>query len=396
VARLFQVSEMTLMKTRIAFFKSFIPLMFAACLANAAEPVMKVHCINVGQADSTLLEFPCGAILIDAGAQDEAHLNGLLTYLGDWFLTRPDLNKTLEAIFITHNHIDHTRALRETAERFRVKRYFDNGQLQGKGTEDPRWIRTQNSIRVREIRVSDVPQPSVGHFGLTDADVDPLKCPDCDPRIVVLSGQHTDDPDWSEEELDNKNNHSLVIRVDFGEASFLFTGDLEEPGIEELLALYQNTSALDVDMYHVGHHGSHNATSEELLEALTPELAVISMGVWDFGKDSRNRFTTFAYGHPRRTTVDLLSRKMQTRRSRAIRVNVGDKARQFSSFDVRKNIYATGWDGTVVITAGLDGKRRMRRVDPPAIILEGEPVRFHHVVQPGATRLRERSRGGGI
>ena len=388
--------QMTLMKPELSFFKWLLTLLAGAWLSSAAEPVMKVHCINVGQADCTLLEFPCGAILIDAGAQDQPHLDGLVTYLGDWFASRPDLNQTFEAVFITHNHIDHTRALREIAERFKVKRYFDNGQTQGKGTEDPRWIRTQNDVRLREIRITDIPQPSAGNFGLTDLHVDPLKCSTCDPRVVLLSGQHSEGPAWSEEELENKNNHSLVLRVDFGEASFLFTGDLEEAGIEELLERYQDTPALDVDVYHVGHHGSHNATSLELLEALTPELAVISMGVWDFGKGSASRFTTFAYGHPRRTTVELLGSKMTARRSNPVRVNVGEKPRQFTPYTVRKNIYATGWDGTVVITAGLDGKRRMRRLDPPAIIPEPEPLRFHHVVEPGASRLRERSRGRDI
>ena len=48
-----------------------------------AEPVMYVHFINVGQADATLLEFPCGTILIDAGAQDDAHVTALVDYLKD-------------------------------------------------------------------------------------------------------------------------------------------------------------------------------------------------------------------------------------------------------------------------------------------------------------------------
>jgi len=46
-----------------------------------------------------------------------------------------------------------------------------------------------------------------------------------------LSGRRDDNPGWSYEDFDNKNNHSIVIRVDFGKASFLFTGDLEKPAI---------------------------------------------------------------------------------------------------------------------------------------------------------------------
>ena len=43
---------------------------------------------------------------------------------------------------------------------------------------------------------------------------------------------------WTQGDLDNRNNHSIVVRVDFGDASFLFTGDLEEAGIETLLDYY--------------------------------------------------------------------------------------------------------------------------------------------------------------
>ena len=46
-----------------------------------AQEIMRAHYINVGQADATLLEFPCGAILIDAGAQDDAHITNLTGYL---------------------------------------------------------------------------------------------------------------------------------------------------------------------------------------------------------------------------------------------------------------------------------------------------------------------------
>jgi len=82
------------------------------------------------------------------------------------------------------------------------------------------------------------------------------------------------------------NNDSLVLRVDFGETSLLITGDAqarERPTqqpreLDQLLERYAGTSLLDVDIYEVGHHGSHNATTGDLLIAATPELALLPVG----------------------------------------------------------------------------------------------------------------------
>ena len=77
---------------------------------------MKAHFIDMGQANAALLEFPCGAVLIDAGAQDEEKVDELVRFLNDLFARRQDLGRTLKSIIITHNHIDHTRALRTVVE----------------------------------------------------------------------------------------------------------------------------------------------------------------------------------------------------------------------------------------------------------------------------------------
>ena len=123
----------------------------------------------------------------------------------------------------------------------------------------------------------------------------------------MLGGRFDENPGWPEGEFENQNNHSLVTRIDFGTASFLFMGDLEEAAIEMLVSHYGDAEggALDADVLQVGHHGSHNATTPELLDAVTPRVAVIPVGKWTFGRTGGN-FTTFAFGHPRRDVVDLL------------------------------------------------------------------------------------------
>ncbi len=60
-------------------------------------PVMKAHIIDMGQANATPLEFPCGAVLIDAGAQHEEKVDELVRFLNEFFAPRQDLNRTLKS-----------------------------------------------------------------------------------------------------------------------------------------------------------------------------------------------------------------------------------------------------------------------------------------------------------
>ncbi len=322
-------------------------------------PKMAAHFIKVGQADATLLEFPCGALLIDAGAQDDTFANHLVQYLKGFFQAHPDLHNTLEAVYVTHPHIDHTYALKLVAQNFTIKRYIDNGQTAGSGIANVKWLRAfaqTNNIITRQIVNSDI-EIAGQHKGITDDVIDPLKCPTCDPVITIFSGQWDTDPDWTATELNDKNNHSLVIRVDFGQSSFFFTGDMEVPAITSLLGLYGPQANYDklfgADVWHVGHHGSDNGITEDLITAIHPAMAVISVGHWDFGKTGGGNFTTYYYGHPRKSTIDMLSAHISGTRSDAPREKVATASKKFSSYQIKKKIYATDWDGDVVIHASL-------------------------------------------
>jgi hypothetical protein len=232
-------------------------------------------------------------------------------------------------------------------EQFNVKRYIDNGQLTGPGTANPNWVRQNAQTGGRNItlrgvlnsEITDLPERN----GLTDSTIDPVDCAGTNPKIAALSGRRDDNPGGSHEDFDNKNNHSIVIRVDFGKASFSFTGDLEKPAIEALLDWYKETTTLDTDVYEVGHHGSHNGTTTELLDAVTPEIAVISVGKSTGGQGSSNRFNTFHYGHPRKLTVDMLSLSIQGRRSAPINVEVADAPEHFTP--TRRESACTPRDG---------------------------------------------------
>ncbi len=333
----------------------FLTLPWSALAEHkASEPVMVAHFIEVGQADATLLQFPDGAILIDAGS-DDRHRDSLVSYLTEFFDEHPEMNNTLKSIIITHPHIDHTLSLPDVILKsgIKVERYIDNGRLSTAKSPNlsPHGIEHIYSVLA-------VPEKFEKILSFTDAmddwspegrykdDIDPIKTAD----IVILKGGA---------DTDNPNNNSLVIRVDFGEASLLFTGDLQDDGIKELILRYKGTDQLDVDIYQVGHHGSYNGTTEALVNAMTPEIAVISMGRWDYGIDEqydKDHFNTWWYGHPRKELVDLLSKGISDNRRVPITAMVFREPADPVKRKILKRIYATGWDGTVQIRATKDGK----------------------------------------
>jgi beta-lactamase superfamily II metal-dependent hydrolase len=318
---------------------------------------MYAHYIYVGQGDSTLLEFPCGAMLIDAGGQDGNHADHLIAYLNKFFDKRPDLNKTLESVIITHGHDDHTMALKKVCENFTVKRYVDNGITRGEG---PTWLKndavSRKSIIFRDVNNDEI-MAGGNKKGVTDGIIDPINCEGCDPKIVILWSR----PSELHGAFTNPNNQSLIIRVDFGKASFLFTGDSEQPATDAMVDYYngdanegseEQPGILDVDVYHAGHHGSQNATTSELLNAMTPKIAVISVGRWDDGKGSG---TAWAYGLPRKGAVELLSVAIKKKRSPSVTIKVAEGERNFVDYKLKRSIYTTALDGDIKIQAKWDG-----------------------------------------
>ncbi len=328
-----------------------------SCYAQP-DPVMYAHFINVGQADCALLEFPCGAIMIDAGAEVAGYTDDLLAYLEEFFDRRDDLNRTIDCLYVTHPHRDHTRALREIVSQFTIARCVENGQRTGGGAADITWLEgevddgRQQTI-MRSVRDDEITALNHRH-GLTDDVIDPIECANCDPVIRILSGGLDDNPGWPNGDFGNPNNHSLVIRVDFGESSFLFTGDLQDYAIETLVDYYDDTDTLDIDVYQVGHHASHNATTPSLMQEMTPQIAVISMGFWIEGRmpnGNARPMSAYGYGHPRLDILEMLSTGIPGYRSRRLTIMAAEGSRRFEEYDVRKRIYATGWEGTIRVRA---------------------------------------------
>ncbi len=337
---------------------------------------MVVHFIDVGQGDAELLEFSCGAVLIDTGGETTDQVNGrdnLVAFLKAFFKRRADLGNTLDLVLLSHPHIDHTDGVGTAdppegllgltqTQNLTILNVVDNGKppQDASGAKGQRAL--QESIashRYFAVSADEITTTA----GVTNSIIDPIDCRSkggLDPQIIALWGRV--DPSagsWT----DNPNNNSVVVKVQFGAASFLFMGDLQEQAINAMLDSYSpDPSIFDSDVLKVGHHGSNNATTLELVQAVTPKIAAIGAGDSTL---SHATYSAYSFGHPNKVAVDLLLDPTDgvtlTRPSRQVTVGIKGINRkkhlppQFQSMTLNRAIYVTAWDGTIAITAHSDG-----------------------------------------
>lgn len=366
------------------------PLLFVALLlvlgllqpAHAAQPSMRAHFINVGQADAILLEFPCANVLIDAGdpmgADDRS--GELVAYLRGCLEDSFGPKMTLDYIIITHDHSDHQENVPEVlsglAPGLTVRNFIHSGLKSALGLEALHavegYVNPDNSrARVRLVTSEEIMDAS-GPRVLTDDDIDPIgdDCTTCDPRISILSGEFTKcPPSLTPAEFTQlkktENNESIVVRVDLAKFSLLLTGDLQKPAIEALTDYYvdqfprepndDDATMLDVDLYKVGHHGSDNATTDDLVDAMSPAVAVVSVGRYD-------EYPTDGYHHPAWSTIEMLLAKIAGKRSPIEEmVAFRDGRVAFKPTTIDKKVYATAWDGNIEVTGRADGSFSVHR-----------------------------------
>jgi beta-lactamase superfamily II metal-dependent hydrolase len=197
--------------------------------------------------------------------------------------------KKIDYLIATHPHADHIGGMELVVKSFPIgKIYMTRGTTTTETFKD-----LLQTIKASGMTIN------TAKAGVTVIDQNGLKI-----SFLAPCGN-------SYEEL---NNWSAVTKVQFGNTSFLLTGDAQELSENEMLKSGVN---LQADVLKVGHHGSYSSTSPAFLKAVDPKYAVISVRQ---GND---------YGHPHQVTLDKLSAAGVT-------------------------VYRTDQNGTVVITS--DGK----------------------------------------
>lgn len=227
--------------------------------SEAGEDYLKVTVFDVGQGDAIFIETPGGRqILIDGGPD-----NTVLQRLGE---EMPFYDRDIDLVILTHPDRDHISGIVEVLKRYEVRMVLDNGIPK----DDEVYAAYRDLIREKNIPHYTVKEGT--RVGLGEA-----------IQLVTLHP--------GGKAYDETNNNSIVLRLDFGEDSFLFTGDIEKGAEFEMI---QDGANLDVDVLKVAHHGSKTSTTKFFLEKASPEIAVISMR-----RDNR-------YGHPHASILESL------------------------------------------------------------------------------------------
>ncbi len=220
-----------------------------------ASAELDVHFLDVGQGDAALVICDGKAMLIDGGPGSASQF--LYSYIRDY-------TTELEYIIATHPHEDHVGGLSAALNAVPVELIFSPVVYW-----DTRAF--ENMAYYADAQGTPIVVPFENdYFHLGDALITILHC-------------------WPE--AWDVNDMSIVLRVDYGATSFLFTGDAE--AMSEYMILDSGVN-LKADVLKVGHHGSRSSSTMEFITEINPAFAVISCG-----KDNQ-------YGHPHEETLETL------------------------------------------------------------------------------------------
>lgn len=316
--------------------------------APVGEQGVALHVINVDQGSAALFETPCGTLLIDAGGRTKADTTHLLDYLKVYFAARPSLKGRFAAVYLSHPHYDHAKSMIEVDKVYEFGVFVDDGRRNGEIPNKLAEIYTGNKVRhVNEVTFTRL-TPAQRKEGYTDKGIDPLVCEGpIKPKVTALSGGRAYQAGWTKEENDNDNNHSLVLRIEYGATAFLFMGDLEDDGQRDLVTRYGDTDLLDIDVLLVAHHGADNGASDDLLKLTTPAIALISSGDPYAPKGK----TAPGYGHPDKDALGRLVAVTSETRPSIVALAFNGKNSLPTDYPLAKAIYITAHDGDIVVQA---------------------------------------------
>ncbi len=245
----------------------FLEEIFPQESVPAGAPVMdgaglRVHILDVGQADCILIQGPEKVLVIDGGESGDA--STIIQYLQKQGVERIDYYLN------THPHSDHYGGITQVMQAIPTGEFFHHP------VPEEHTPTTRSYQKLIQYLLDSKTKTTV---------LDPGDTLDLGGGAVLTILAPL-------EGYEDMNNISLVGRLTFGERAFLFTGDAEKKSEKAIL---ESGVELSADVYSIPHHGSNTGMTQKFLDQVKPQYATISVG-----KDND-------YGHPHRDTIQRLS-----------------------------------------------------------------------------------------
>lgn len=251
----------------IALIPAWLPQVSFGIQGSSCD-CLSVSFLDVGQGDAILIETPDGFEMLVDGGRDSS----VLRELGK---ERSWSDKHIDMVVATHPDLDHVAGLVEVLKRYEV------GSI----------LMTENEGDSSAVAAFAAAAPKEG-AKIIFADAGQVFQLGASTTIQVFA------PTGDESKLES-NTASIVLRVVYGNTSFMLTGDAPMEIENYLVETY--STQLDSDVLKLGHHGSKTSTSEAWLDIVSPRFAVVSAGI-----DNR-------YGHPHQEVMQrVFKRNIQT------------------------------------------------------------------------------------
>jgi competence protein ComEC len=214
------------------------------------NPNLRVTFLSVGEGDAAVVRFPGGRVmLIDGGGGFSGAFDPGERIVAPYLWSHKIMH--VDYVALSHPDRDHFGGLIYIVRNFKPAQFWTAGAQ----SEDTSYDELLDAVKLSGARqrLCDSASPSMSIAGVTMRCVGPIH------GVPELK----------------RNNSSMILRIAYGRESFLFSGDVEEKGEHELVA---SAAELHATVLKVPHHGSRTSSSAAFIEAVHPEIAVISLG----------------------------------------------------------------------------------------------------------------------
>lgn len=243
---------------------------------------LKVHFLNVGNADCTIMQFPDNRkMLIDAGDNTQRSREYILKYLDEKIFDKNE-EKIIDYFVYTHSHSDHIGGGETIFDKFEIKtclrpKLYSESEASNLGISTSQQIVTSG---IYETFIDKLYEENciINYFSAGTQ----IEIGGVDIKFLAPLRNY----------YEKINNFSPVMVFSYADKKFMFVGDIEESVENEVLYTYAYSDGeyarqnLNVDVLKIAHHGSSTSTSQAFLNATTPNYAVISASGEDYNHPS--------------------------------------------------------------------------------------------------------------